>query len=304
MESKSSDSDVVDLNILWTFMIKAFTMRSLMVCSTYSSKNKYIHDKNGLVANHAYTVKQVVELTNKVRLLKLRNPWGKRPWNGPWSPGSNEWTCLSGEFKQENELSLEELDGEFYISLQELVRNFKKLNIVHVNLNAFSDSGILKEPNYLWQLAEFRSSFKLAFDLNQNEQFLFKSSSVFLSDEDTSVIISLMQPYSAKLRYANNGKQAYLPIRFEIFDVAVDKFDDESWCPKKCSLNDEKCRFKLVESTGNYSAQREVAKRFCLKPNQRIVIIPSILSNGQIAKCDYLLRVYFNKQICSSLVKL
>ena len=26
------------------------------------------------------------------RLIKLKNPWGKAGWIGPWSQGSKEWT--------------------------------------------------------------------------------------------------------------------------------------------------------------------------------------------------------------------
>lgn len=58
--------------------------------------------KGGLALGHAYSILKAVEEVdedgNKVRLVKIRNPWGERAWNGigewngPWSDGSKEWT--------------------------------------------------------------------------------------------------------------------------------------------------------------------------------------------------------------------
>ena len=50
---------------------------------------------NGIVAGHAYSVISIHEFTNynkEVRLLRLRNPWGKLEWNGDWSDRSPLWT--------------------------------------------------------------------------------------------------------------------------------------------------------------------------------------------------------------------
>jgi hypothetical protein len=58
--------------------------------------------KGGLALGHAYSIlearEEVDEEGSKVRLVKIRNPWGERAWNGigewngPWSDGSKEWT--------------------------------------------------------------------------------------------------------------------------------------------------------------------------------------------------------------------
>ncbi len=49
----------------------------------------------GLEDSHAYSLISVHQLTYKnqpLRLLKIRNPWGRREWNGDWSDSSSIWT--------------------------------------------------------------------------------------------------------------------------------------------------------------------------------------------------------------------
>lgn len=51
--------------------------------------------KNGLIGNHCYSIISVHEITSgakKVRLLKIKNPWGRSEWNGAWSDESKLWT--------------------------------------------------------------------------------------------------------------------------------------------------------------------------------------------------------------------
>lgn len=49
---------------------------------------------NNLVSGHAYTVLGTVELRNpdgslRVKLVKMRNPWGKYEYTGPWAQKSD-----------------------------------------------------------------------------------------------------------------------------------------------------------------------------------------------------------------------
>ena len=56
----------------------------------------------GVLAGHAYSVIDVIEIevvlqdqdgkqyTKMERLVRCRNPWGKKEWNGAWSDGSEE----------------------------------------------------------------------------------------------------------------------------------------------------------------------------------------------------------------------
>lgn len=47
-------------------------------------------DKVGIISGHAYSLLGAYEIThdgNQVKLIKLRNPWGEREWNGNWCDG-------------------------------------------------------------------------------------------------------------------------------------------------------------------------------------------------------------------------
>lgn len=49
---------------------------------------------SGLIKNHAYSLNDILEINDPfnegqtVRLLRLRNPWGKSEWKGAWSGDS------------------------------------------------------------------------------------------------------------------------------------------------------------------------------------------------------------------------
>ncbi|KAG5661067.1 hypothetical protein KAF25_002710 [Fusarium avenaceum] len=86
---------------------------------------------NGIVLRHAYSILRVAEVededANKIRLVKIRNPWGQRSedgqgeWHGPWSDGSRQWTPymirkLQHQFGD---------DGIFWMSYNDMLDNFK-----------------------------------------------------------------------------------------------------------------------------------------------------------------------------------
>jgi len=58
---------------------------------------------SGLILNHAYGINDIMELVDpynkgkKLRLLRLRNPWGSSEWLGAWS-GESEEMVKYGKF--------------------------------------------------------------------------------------------------------------------------------------------------------------------------------------------------------------
>lgn len=61
-----------------------------------------------------------------VRLVRLRNPWGKREWKGAWSARGPQWTAaLRSRLKE----SWSEGDGTFFMSFEDLIRHFHHLDV-------------------------------------------------------------------------------------------------------------------------------------------------------------------------------
>uniref|UniRef100_A0A671WW80 Calpain-3 n=1 Tax=Sparus aurata TaxID=8175 RepID=A0A671WW80_SPAAU len=99
----------------------------------------------GLVKGHAYSVTAVeeVKLEAKVRLVRLRNPWGQVEWNGPWSDNSKEWATLSKSEKEKLQHQSAE-DGEFWMSFEDFKKNYTKIEICNLTPDALEDDKIHK----------------------------------------------------------------------------------------------------------------------------------------------------------------
>ena len=82
------------------------------------------HEHGNLVTGHAYTLLGIQELkkNGKVveQLIKLRNPWGKEQYNGPWNDKDPQWT---DDFKKQAHMTIAD-DGIFYIPLKDFKMAF------------------------------------------------------------------------------------------------------------------------------------------------------------------------------------
>ncbi|CAG8545271.1 14245_t:CDS:2 [Dentiscutata erythropus] len=61
-------------------------------CARFESSDTDIKDLKGTISNHAYSILRTAETDDGIKLLQMRNPWGKTEWTGAWSDGSKEWT--------------------------------------------------------------------------------------------------------------------------------------------------------------------------------------------------------------------
>ena len=80
--------------------------------------------KEGLVDAHAYSLigAKVITLDDgrTERLVKVRNPWGKREWQGAWSDQSDTWT----ESTKAQVRLQDKDDGCFWIAFADYVKFF------------------------------------------------------------------------------------------------------------------------------------------------------------------------------------
>jgi predicted glycosyl hydrolase (DUF1957 family) len=66
-----------------------------MTAATHFCGGDDEQNQDGTSCSHAYTVISCMELRvnrQTVKLIKVRNPWGREGYNGPWSDNSSLWT--------------------------------------------------------------------------------------------------------------------------------------------------------------------------------------------------------------------
>jgi len=115
-----------------------------------SSKNEAYITDYGLVTNHAYTLIGAKDFDlngERTRLVKIRNPWGYKEWNGKWSDKSDVWTKEIKEIVGYSDAD----DGTFYISFDDFISLFSSTNICYVmhdsNIKSFKITEEIEKPH-------------------------------------------------------------------------------------------------------------------------------------------------------------
>jgi hypothetical protein len=110
-------SDILDRDDFWEKELLQVNKQFLFGCG---QNRGFGDDRSGIQHRHAYSIMEA-KAFGKLRLVKLRNPWGNTEWTGPWSDGSEEWTAewmekLSHKFGN---------DGVFWISFDDLLNAYQ-----------------------------------------------------------------------------------------------------------------------------------------------------------------------------------
>ncbi|XP_019909395.2 calpain-3 isoform X3 [Esox lucius] len=283
---------------LYKIMTKALERGSMMGCSIDSLVPARFETRTttGLVKGHAYSVTGVEESQHKeskVRLVRLRNPWGQVEWNGPWSDNSKEWASLpKGEKDKLQHQSAE--DGEFWMSFEDFKKNYTKIEICNLTPDALEDDKIHKwtvsvnegrwvrgcsaggcrnHPDTFWTNPQYR--LRLLEEDDDPED----------NEVACSFVVSLMQKNRRKDRKLGAN---LFTIGFAIYEVPKEMHGNKQHLQKDFFLvNSSKARSKA------YINLREVTQRFRLTPGE-YVIIPSTYEPHQ--EGEFLLRVFSEKR--------
>ena len=107
---------------LWDYIDEKLAANWMVTAATFQGTGSD-KDQNslGVPYSHALTILGSVKLSDGTKLLKLRNPWAKETYFGPWSDKSDEWTA---KYKEEAGY-VDEDDGIWFISAEDYYDSFK-----------------------------------------------------------------------------------------------------------------------------------------------------------------------------------
>uniref|UniRef100_A0A8D3C6I5 Calpain-3 n=1 Tax=Scophthalmus maximus TaxID=52904 RepID=A0A8D3C6I5_SCOMX len=279
---------------LYKIMKKALERGSLMGCSIDSLVPARFETRTvtGLVKGHAYSVTAVEEhKDSKVRLVRLRNPWGQVEWNGPWISLrlSWEWATLSKAEKEKLQHQSAE-DGEFWMSFEDFKKNYTKIEICNLTPDALEDDKIHKwtvsvnegrwvrgcsaggcrnYPDTFWTNPQYR--LRLLEEDDEPED----------NEVGCTFVVALMQKNRRKER--KMGANLFT-IGFAIYEMHGNK---QHMQKDFFLFNSSKARCK------SYINLREVTQRFRLSPGE-YVIVPSTYEPHQ--EGEFILRVFSEKK--------
>ena len=120
----------------WRKIIYSKQLGYLMTTLCYNDSLKYsVFARVGLLHSHIYSILDVEEFRYEngasVRLVRLRNPWGRKEWRGKWS---NNWPDWPEHLKAQVSVYANN-DGCFWISFQDVLKYFYDITICKVRAN-------------------------------------------------------------------------------------------------------------------------------------------------------------------------
>lgn len=284
------------------FLLNQNNMSTLMGCSINATRDTMENElRNGLVIGHAYSItsiKQFLMNSRPQQLLRLRNPWGRKEWNGAWSDRSREWQSLDPKTRQELGIVIKE-DGEFWISFQDWLQNFHQLQLCHL------PPGVKLQDHNEWREIIYHGSWVKGVNAggsgHQTNPDLYWTNSqysIILNGEAESrdslsreragkqnvVIVSLMQKGARRTRTTNRVQMAEAAITFDVYKAKSDKLP-----PTLTNTHYDQHALRIEKRGGQYQYYREISD--CLNLDDgTYVVIPSTYE--PYVEGDYILRVY------------
>ena len=136
-----------------------------VICS--GTRRLGIFENVGLISQHAYAIMNIYEVDyegKKLRLVKLRNPWGEKEFNGDWSDRSPKWT---DELKKKVDFEGVKDDGIFYMSYDDFIEYYSLLEILKFK----SDYNII--ASHKIKKTEAHKCHILQFEIKENKKNIF-----------------------------------------------------------------------------------------------------------------------------------
>ncbi|XP_068245051.1 calpain-9-like isoform X1 [Palaemon carinicauda] len=284
-----------DKFLTYQVLNSAVPRSTLLVASINLEKDnkRNLRLRNGLVTQHAYSVTGLARVRSKLGetpLVRLRNPWGRGEWNGPWSERSWEWDSLSDRDKELLSVRVRN-EGEFWMAFDDFARHFTHLDLVHVGPDDWMNEPALhsKKP---WRAVLARRRWRAGYNAGggpqhvettaMNPQFHVQIPRAGLSK--CHVVVSVTQQYDTFLSALDNKKKHSLhPIGFAVYEVP----------PNMTRLTTAFVTEHRPMDVTSHSMARETVTFFTLPPGDYMVVPHTAQPN---ADTKFLLRILTDEQ--------
>ncbi|XP_024117317.1 calpain-5 [Oryzias melastigma] len=284
LEKEISDKDQINL---FESMLKVYERGGIISCGIKAEPHELESKlENGLVMGHAYAVTAVKRVhlrhelvahfkTEAIPMIRMRNPWGYKEWNGPWSDSSREWSRIGHAERHNLGLTVED-DGEFWMSFRDWCRYFSDADVCHI-----------ADPSQTWNEALHFGKWIIHEDpqrnrsggRNKNKTFLQNPQFLFdVTKEMDEVLITLQQKDRRIHKRTGHGQN--MVIGFGVFEVELNREHRMHRLPSR----------EPVGGT-RFTRARSVFLRSNL-PRGRYVVIPSTYYPGE--EGEFMLRIFTN----------
>lgn len=280
---------------LFKTLVSELTNHSLMCCAIHADNQQEMEQRTdvGLVKGHAYgitaakkvyigntTLKNLFTGREKIYMIRMRNPWGGKEWNGPFSDGSPEWNQITESERERIGLTFDE-DGEFWMPFDDFCTHFSDMSVCYmVNTAWFSFGKSWSETSFNgnWVTGERGcKTDRSGGCLNNKESFLRNPQYRFdVEAEQDEIMLYLIQE-----------------------DKRAQKLEGQENHVIGCHLMkvEENRRYRMhvmkeKAATSDYIKSRAVFLRATLKRG-RYVVIPTTFESGTTG--DFYLRVFTSK---------
>ncbi|KAI1903606.1 hypothetical protein AGOR_G00028930 [Albula goreensis] len=276
---------------LFEDLLKVYERGGLISCSIKASPEEIeARMPCGLVKGHAYSVTAVRKArlghglmaffrSEKVFLIRMRNPWGKTEWNGPWSDSSEEWQKVGSMEREAMEITVQD-DGEFWMAFDDWCKFFTDADVCRlINTSLLSIEKTWHEVVHHGSWTKNAEPFlnRCGGCMNHRQTFLQNPQYLFdVTKEMDEVLISLQQRDMKIHRSVGQGEN--LTMGFVIFEVERNR---------KYRMHDIVTQQNVATSL--YINARTVFMRKVL-PKGRYVIIPSTFMPQVLG--DFMMRIY------------
>lgn len=277
-------------NRLFERVLKVHNREGLISCSIRATTSADMEARLdcGLVKGHAYAVTDVRKVrlghgllsylkSEKLFMIRMRNPWGEKEWNGPWSDSSEEWQKVSKSEREKLGVTVQD-DGEFWMTFEDFCKYYTDLILCRlINTSYLS-------IHKTWEEAVMRGSWDRHEDplrnrsggcINYKVTFLQNPQYVFDVKKPEDEVLICLQQKDRRAR-PKEGKGENLAMGFDIHRVELNRKYRMHTVQQKVAgsvyINSRCVFFKKELREGRY------------------VIIPTTFDPGHIG--DFLVRVF------------